>query len=116
MFTLSNQSRYYLCQRFVDMRNGANGLYKLVRNEMGLNPLSGDVFIFFSKNKHTVKLLRWDSDGFVLYQKILEAGTYEVPRFDPMTRQMVLPWNTFVLIMQGVSLRSARQRKRFHVD
>lgn len=116
MFTLSNQSRYYLCQRFVDMRNGANGLYKLVKNEMGLNPLSGDVFIFFSKNRHTVKLLRWDDDGFVLYQKILEAGTFEVPRFNAKNGQLVLPWNTFVLIMHGVSLRSARRRKRFHID
>ncbi|MDO4526405.1 MAG: IS66 family insertion sequence element accessory protein TnpB [Bacteroidales bacterium] len=116
MFSLSNQVRYYLCQRFVDMRNGANGLYKLVKNEMGLNPVSGDVFIFFSKNKHTVKLLRWDRDGFVLYQKVLETGTFEVPRFNPVTKQMVLPWNTFILIMQGVSLRSARHRKRFRID
>lgn len=116
MFALNAQSHYYLCQRFVDMRNGANGLYKLVKNEMGLNPLSGDVFIFFSKSRHTVKLLRWDRDGFVLYQKILEEGTYEVPRFDPMTGQMILPWDTFLLIMQGISLRSARHRKRFHID
>lgn len=115
MFTLSNQVHYYLCQRFVDMRNGANGLYKLVKNEMGLNPVSGDVFIFFSKNKHTVKLLRWDTDGFVLYQKILEAGTFETPKFDPQKRQMQLPWNTFLLIMQGVSVRSARMRKRFYL-
>ena len=44
-----------------------NGLYKLVSQEMDLPPLSGAVFIFFSKNRQQVKLLRWDTDGFTLY-------------------------------------------------
>lgn len=49
------------------MNLGINGLYKLVSQEMDLPPLSGAVFIFFSKNRQQVKLLRWDTDGFTLY-------------------------------------------------
>lgn len=115
MFGLTERHRYYMCQRYVDMRNGINGLYKLVKNEMGLRPLSGDVFIFVSKNRQSVKLLRWDTDGFVLYHKRLEKGTFEMPRFNPATGCAEMPWNTFSLIMQGISLRSVRYRKRLDI-
>lgn len=115
MFGLTERHRYYMCQRYVDMRNGINGLYRLVRNEMGLRPLSGDVFIFVSKNRQSVKLLRWDTDGFILYHKRLEKGTFEMPRFNPATGRTEMPWNTFSLIMQGISLRSVRYRKRLDI-
>ena len=71
--------RYYVCQRYVRMNLGINGLYKLVSQEMDLPPLSGAVFIFFSKNRQQVKLLRWDTDGFTLYQKRLERGPSRYP-------------------------------------
>ena len=67
MFGLNDGMRYYVCQRYVRMNLGINGLYKLVSQEMDLPPLSGAVFIFFSKNRQQVKLLRWDTDGFTLY-------------------------------------------------
>ncbi len=44
-------------------------------SEMELPPLGGAVFIFFSKNRQQVKMLKWDGDGFLLYQKRLERGT-----------------------------------------
>ncbi len=50
MFGLNDGMRYYVCQRYVRMNLGINGLYKLVSQEMDLPPLSGAVFIFFSKN------------------------------------------------------------------
>ena len=61
MFGLNDGMRYYVCQRYVRMNLGINGLYKLVSQEMDLPPLSGAVFIFFSKNRQQVKLLRWDT-------------------------------------------------------
>ena len=51
MFGLNDGMRYYVCQRYVRMNLGINGLYKLVSQEMDLPPLSGAVFIFFSKNR-----------------------------------------------------------------
>lgn len=116
MFGLTKNSRYYLCQRSVDMRNGINGLYKLVKTEMSLIPISGDVFIFVSKNRESVKLLRWDTDGFILYHKRLEKGTFEMPTFNTQTNSYTLCWNTFSMIMQGVSLGSVKYRKRFRIE
>ena len=55
MFGLNEGMRYYVCQRYVRMNLGINGLYKLVSQEMDLPPLSGAVFIFFGKNRLPVK-------------------------------------------------------------
>ena len=116
MFGLNESMHYYLCTRCVDMRNGINGLSKIVRNEMGLAPLGGGIFVFFSKNRQSVKILRWDSDGFILYHKRLERGTFEMPSINVSTGRAEVPWRTFSLIMQGISTKSVRYRRRMRID
>ena len=60
MFGLNENTQYYVCQRYVRMNMGINGLYQIVRTEMELPPLGGAVFIFFSKNRQQVKMgWRW---------------------------------------------------------
>lgn len=59
------------------MRSGIDSLSGLVRNELHQNPLSGDIFIFLNRKASHIKLLMWDRDGFALYYKRLEKGTYE---------------------------------------
>ena len=92
------------------MRNGINGLSRIVRDEMGLAPLGGGIFVFFSKNRQSVKLLRWDSDGFSPYHKRLERGTFEAPSINESTGRAEMPWRTFSLIMQGISTNSVKYR------
>ena len=60
MFALTDGMHYYLCQHYVDMRKGMTGLYRLVKSDMSLSPVSGDVFVFFSRKRDMVKILRWD--------------------------------------------------------
>ena len=76
MFALTAQQSYFLYHQPTDMRKGFNGLSGLVRNELGKNPLSGDVFIFINRRRNRMKLLVWEDSGFVLYYKILEQGTF----------------------------------------
>lgn len=116
MFGLGEGMKYYVCQRYVSMNLGINGLYRLVSQEMRMPPLSGAVFIFFSKNRQSVKILRWDTDGFVLYQKRLERGTFELPLFKPGQKACQMPYKTLSAIMSGISLRSLRYRKRLSID
>lgn len=116
MFGLGDGMKYYVCQRYVSMNLGINGLYRLVSQEMRMPPLSGAVFIFFSKNRQSVKILRWDTDGFVLYQKRLERGTFELPLFKPGQKACQMPYKTLSAIMSGISLRSLRYRKRLNID
>ena len=104
MFGLEENRQYYVCQHYVRMNMGINGLSKLV-----------SVFIFFGKSRQMVKLLCWDGDGFLLYQKRLERGTFELPRFKPGQKAVEMPYRTLSAIMRGVSLRSVRYRKRLRI-
>ena len=115
MFGLEESRRYYVCQHYVRMNMGINGLSKIVSNELKQPVLSGDVFIFFGKRRQMVKLLCWDGDGFLLYQKRLEKGTFELPLFKAGQKAIEMPYRTLSAIMRGVSLRSVRYRDRLRI-
>ena len=79
------------------------------------NPLSGDVYLFCGKKRDMIKLLRWQEDGFILYQKRLEDGTFELPRFNPREDWNKIEWKTFMMIMSGISLNTVKYRKRLRL-
>ncbi len=98
------------------MRKSFDGLSGIVRNELGKDPLSGEVFIFINKRCNQVKILLWEGDGFLLYYKRLEKGTFELPSSKVHSPSVELRSDELMLILQGISLKSVRRRKRFHFD
>ncbi len=112
MFSLSQAHRYFLYRDQADMRKGFDGLSGLVREGLQKDPLSGDVFIFFNGRRTQVKLLLWERDGFSIYHKRLEQGTYELP----VPSKAELRTDELMLILQGISLKSVRRRTRFDID
>lgn len=113
MLTLSKAHRYYLYRHATDMRNGFDGLSGLVRNKFFQNPLSGDIFIFINHRKTHVKLLQWQSDGFAVFYKRLEKGTFEIPRTEGETASMEISSQQLLFILEGIALLSVRKRVRF---
>lgn len=91
------------------MRCGIYSLAGLVQNGLQLNPLSGDVFVFIGKRGNQVRLLQWDGDGYALYIKRLEAGTFE----RPSGGKLLISSRELLLILQGVKLTSVQLRKRY---
>ena len=69
----------------------------------------------YEKEDQQVKMLKWDGDGFLLYQKRLERGTFELPFFDPQSKQCKMPYKTLSAIMSGICLKSMRYRKRLNL-
>ena len=59
-----------------DLRKGFDGLSALVREELGRDPLSGDLFLFVSRNRIRAKVLHWDGTGLCIYAKRLEKGKF----------------------------------------
>ena len=116
MFVLNSHQRYFLYREATDMRKSFNGLSGLVRDAMGSDPLSGDVFVFINRRRDRMKLLVWDRSGFVLYYKCLERGTFELPQVSAQTTSIRLSWEKLVLIMAGVRLNSVQRRKRFFLS
>jgi transposase len=112
MLHLSSAVRYFYYNGIADMRKGAYSLSGLVRNEMNRDVLSGDVFIFIGKRANKIKLLQWDTDGFALYEKRLERGSFERPSAnDPA--HFTISAQQLQYILQGVLLKSIRYKKRF---
>lgn len=112
MLALSPSCRYFIYHPQADMRKGFDSLSGLVRDGLAKNPLSGDVFIFFNRRRTQVKLLLWEHDGYSVYYKRLERGSYELPLHDSVE----LRADDLLLILQGISLKSVRRRKRFDLN
>jgi len=113
MTPFSPAQRYFLYREPADMRKSFDGLSGLVRSELGRDPTSGDVFVFLNRRRTHIKLLAWDRNGFVLYYKRLEKGTFEVPTGNALPDGDTLSWPDLMLILEGVSLRTVRYRKRY---
>jgi len=94
------------------MRKGFDSLSGIVTSQMNCNALDGSVFIFFNRKHNQVKLLLWEGDGFAMYYKRLETGTYEVPGLDNPIAVSVSN-QQLQLILQGISLKSVRRHKRY---
>ena len=109
MLLVDSHRRYFIYRCAADMRKGFDGLSGLVRNEMLRDPLCGDVYLFLNRNKRQLRILCWDKDGFALYCKRLEKGTFEVP----IGSEITLPYTTLICILSGVPLSSVRHRKRY---
>ena len=112
MFSLSSSHSYHLYREACDMRKSFNGLSGLVRNELGRDPASGEVFVFLNRRRTLLKLLHWEAGGYVLYYKRLEAGTFIPPQ--PAGDQTVIRWPELVLMVEGIQVKSSRQTPRYH--
>ena len=76
MIHLPASVRVYLCLTPCDMRKSFDSLHALVREHLELDAFAGHLFVFASRRKDRVKILYWDRDGFAVWSKRLEEGTY----------------------------------------
>lgn len=95
------------------MRKSFDGLSGLVRDGLSKDPLDRSVFIFFNTRRTQVKLLVWEGDGFALWYKRLEKGTFELPVMKQEAAGYELRSDELLFILKGISLQSVRRRKRF---
>ena len=113
MLILSEASRYYIYLHYTDMRKGFDSLSGIVSCQMQLKPLSNNVYIFINRRRTQMKLLHWESDGFALYYKRLEQGTFELPKGGDNECYARINIERLEKIFQGVSVYQNRQRKRY---
>lgn len=94
-----------------DMRIGVNGMCGKVRSA-GMNPTSGDVFIFVGKTRNVMKILHWERGGYVMYYKRLEQGRFHPRIFLRETFGFrSIRWDELVLLIEGISPKVARRRR-----
>ncbi len=113
MLHLASNQRYYLYQGHADMRKGFDSLSGMITSLVEHNPLNGDIYIFFNRRRNQVKLLNWEGDGFALYYKRLEKGTYEIPATLGKSNARSVHWQELQFILQGVCLQKIQYRLRY---
>ena len=82
MLTLGPTGRIWVCVEPQDGRKSFDGLGAVVTGSLGLDPLSGDLFVFRNRKGDRLKILAWQGDGFALYLRRLEKGTFAFPTAD----------------------------------
>ena len=80
------------------MRKSFEGLNAVIEKLFPGELLSGAFFIFLNRRKDHLKLLFWDGDGFVIYFKRLEKGTYSWKWGDVSH----LDRKTFLMLLEGI--------------
>lgn len=113
MLNVSN-ARIFLCLEPTDMRKSFDTLAAVVREELQGDPLSGTWFVFRGKRGGRRKILYWDRDGFVIWQKRLEKGVFEMPKVIGDAAGVTITATDLSLILGGVSL-NARRRERYQI-
>jgi transposase len=109
--SLPSSVRIWLATRATDLRQSFDSLAELVRQQLGGDPLSGQLFVFRNKRADRVKLLYWDEDGFVILYKRLEAGTFRFPAAEPAGVEIRAA--DLQMLLDGVDLESVRRQRRY---
>jgi transposase len=112
MIHLPASVRVYLCLSPCDMRKSFDSLHALVREHLELDAFAGHLFVFASRRRDRVKILYWDRDGFALWSKRLEEGTYAVP-FEESVRRREITAQELGALLSGIDLSQAQRRKRY---
>jgi transposase len=123
MLNLPLPVRVYLCLEPTDMRRSFDGLCRMVREFVGADPLSGDLFVFRSKRGDRVKLLYWLGDGLAIWYRRLEEGTFVFPKLDEGTKLsgaravgkhgLEIRSTDLAMLLDGVDLATVKRRKRY---
>jgi hypothetical protein len=116
VFNLSPSVRIFACTKPVDMRRSFDGLFALVHSLIQEDPFSGHLFLFRSRRGDFVKILWWDLDGFAIFAKRLEVGTFRFPdvRFDNGKYQPIeIERADLLMMLEGIDTGSVKKLKRY---
>lgn len=115
MIAPSFHTKVYLARDAADMRKSFPGLMVLTEAVLRQSPTSGHLFMFLNRRRDMMKILYWDGTGFCIWAKRLERGSFQRPpaaagEQHPCLELSATQWS---MILQGIDLKSVRQRLRF---
>jgi transposase len=115
VLSLPPSVRIFVATQPVDGRKGVDSLAAIVRSALAQDPLSGHLYVFFSKRCDRVRVVYWDRNGFAMWTKRLEKGRF-CPTFsaDGRLSSAAIEAAELALIVEGIDLAGARRRPRWH--
>ena len=109
----STSTRIWLATSPADMRCGFDRLAELAQVVTNQNPMDGHLFLFRSRGGDRLKILLWEKDGFVLWYKRLEEGTFKLPRIEAEQTSVELRASELAMMLDGIDLKSVKRGKRY---
>jgi transposase len=106
-------ARIWLATQPADMRCSFDRLAELASSVTGDDPLSGHLFLFRSRGGDRLKILYWDTDGYALWYKRLEEGTFKLPKIEEGVRSVQLRASELAMMLDGIDLKSVKRGKRY---
>ncbi len=112
MLLLPSDLKVWLYGQPTDMRKSFDGLSALVKQQLGEDPLSGQLFVFINRKKTQLKALYFDGSGFCLWCKRLEQGCFHTPGYAQDKNR--LNTTDLILILEGINTQTIKRYKRYH--
>ena len=113
MLALPPSVKIYLATDRVDMRKSFNGLAGIAREHLLAQPMSGHLFVFLGKRSDKMKILWWDRDGWALFYKRLERGSFQLPSVSQGVSKVEIEPADLSLILEGIDAQKVRRQKRW---
>jgi transposase len=111
MLTLGLSGRIWICVGPVDGRKSFDGLSAIVTTHLARDPLSGDLFVFRNRRGDRLKILAWQGDGFALYLRRLERGSFAFPTAEAAA--VSVTETELAMILGGVDWTRTQRRRRY---
>ena len=111
MLTFPAAIRVYLCTVPCDICRSFDGLSTMAEHIIWCNPFSGHLLVFCNRRSDRLKILYWDRDGWAIWYKRLEAGTFQSPFVETGCKE-IAAWELGMLL-EGIDLTKTRRRKRY---
>ena len=113
MFGLTTATRVFVAPGATDMRKGFDGLFGLVRDALGEDPLSGHLFLFANRDRTRVKVLVFDGSGLWVCSKRLEKGRFAWPKATGGQTRIAMRAEELTMLLSGIDLKQTKARKWF---
>lgn len=95
-------SRIIIACGYTDLRQGIDGLSRLIGTKYNLNPFEKDVlFLFCGRRADRIKGLLWEGNGFLLLYKRIEDGRFSWPR--TQEEAALITREQYAMLMMGLN-------------
>ena len=113
MLTLPPHATVLLYRQPIDIRKSFDGLVGLVRSVLHAEPVSPTFFVFVNRDRDKIKILYWDNDGFAIWYKRIEKGTFRPALPDDGATGVSLTRAQLAMLLEGIDFKDVKKRKRF---
>jgi transposase len=107
------RGRVFVALEPTNLRRSYDGLAALVSGTFGRDVFEGDAFVFLNRRGTQVRVLYWDGDGYCIWMKRLEAGTFRKLEGPHGQALLEVDGGELAMLLSGIDAVKVKRRKRY---